>query len=114
MTDALKRRRENSNRVPLLSVIPKPLAHIYIRLAGKAGSHCETHYSYWGLRRLVSDFEIVDDTPEIIRDPVKYHATDMVRPGTLKQKNSLAILWIAYRTCPTYIRILRKPGKRAA
>jgi SAM-dependent methyltransferase len=96
-------------RLPLLSVIPKWLGHIYVRLAGKAEKYYETHLSYWGLRKLVGAFEIVDYTKEVVRDPVKYSALDMVRPGSLKQKLSLAVLGAAYWCCPTYIWILRKP-----
>ena len=34
--------------LPLLSVLPRPLAHLYIRLAGKADRYHEKHLTYWG------------------------------------------------------------------
>ena len=34
--------------LPLLSVLPRPLAHIYMRLAGKGKYYHEKHLSYWG------------------------------------------------------------------
>jgi len=95
-------------RLPLLSVIPKKLAHYYIRWTGKADFYYENHRSLWGLRRLIRDFELHDYTLEVIRDPVKYHATEMVRPGTLKQLVALSVLKAMYGICPTYIWILRK------
>ncbi len=95
--------------LPLLSVVPKSLGHIYVRLAGKAERYYETHLSLWGLRKLVRNFEVHDYTRKVIADPVKYHATDMIRPGSLKQKLSASILAVAYWLCPTYIWILRKP-----
>lgn len=96
-------------RLPLLSAIPKPLGHLYIRLAGKADHYYETHLSLWGLRRLVRDFQVTDYTTWIITDPERFHSTDMLAPGSLKQRLSLLILRAAYWLCPTYIWILRKP-----
>lgn len=94
--------------LPLLSVIPRPLAHIYIRLAGKADHYYEIHYTYWQLKRLVRPFVIHDYTRKIIFDPVSYHAEYMIQPGTWK--SSLAklisnnLMWL----CPGYIWILEK------
>lgn len=96
-------------RLPLLSVVPKSLGHLYVKWAGKADSYYETHFSLWGLRRLVRSFEVIDYTLEIIANPAKYHATEMLQPDSLKQKLALVILKAAYWLCPTYIWILRKP-----
>ena len=98
-------------RLPFLSVVPKSIGHIYVRLARKADSYYETHFTLWGLRRLVEKFEVVDYTAKIIADPVRYHATDMIRPGSLKQRVALLVLGIAYWLCPTYVWILRKPDR---
>lgn len=97
-------------RLPLLSVPPKRIGNLYLRLAGHANHYYETHLSYWGLRKLVSQFSILDYTAKVIADPVKYHATEIVRAGSLKQMVALTILKVAYWLCPTYIWILRKPG----
>ena len=96
-------------RLPFLSVVPKPLGHLYIRLAGKADRYYETHLSLWGLRRLVRDFEVTDYTRRVVADPETFHATEMIRPGSFKQTASLALLEVVYWLCPTYIWILRKP-----
>lgn len=95
-------------RLPLLSVIPKWLGHYYIRWAGKADFYYENHLTLWGLRRLVRRFEIIDYTRAVIGDPAAFCATDMLRPGSLKQKASLALLRLAYWSSPTYIWILKK------
>jgi len=97
--------------LPLLSIPPKSIGHLYVRLAGKADHYYETHLSYWGLRKLVSQFSIFDYTAKVIADPVKFHATELVRADSLKQTISLAILKVAYWLCPTYIWILRKPAQ---
>lgn len=98
-------------RLPFLSVMPKSLGHLYVKLAGKADSYYETHRSLWGLRKLVGRFEIYDYTAKILSDPVKYHATEMVRPGSLKQRLALLVLSVAYWLCPTYVWVLRKPER---
>ena len=96
-------------RLPFLSVVPKSLGHLYVKLAGKANSYYETHFTLWGLRKLVGHFEVFDYTAKIISDPVKFHATEMLRPGSVKQKISLLLLTAAYWLCPTYVWVLRKP-----
>ena len=94
--------------LPLLSVLPRPLAHLYIRYSGKADYYYEIHYTYWQLRRLVNAFAIHDYTRQIIHDPVTYHAEYMVQPGTWKSAVAKIIsrnfMWL----CPGYIWILEK------
>lgn len=68
--------------LPLLSVIPRPLAHLYVRWAGKADHYHELHYTYWGLRRLVEGFVVHDYTRRIIEDPARYRAQYLLPPGT--------------------------------
>lgn len=96
-------------RLPLLSVIPKSLAHLYLRAAGRGMHYYETHLSYWGLRRLTARFELHDYTIRVAEMPMKFHAEDMLPPGSAKQKLALGILRHAYWACPTYLWVLRKP-----
>ena len=96
--------------LPLLSVIPRPVAHWYIRLSGRATRYHELHFSYWGLKNLVKDFDIVDYTIEIISNPDKYRITYMLQPGSLKARLAQLIAKQAYWLVPGYIWLLRKPG----
>lgn len=95
-------------KVPLLSIIPKPLAHIYLRMLKKGEFYYENHLTLWGLRKLVSQFEIKDYTLKVLKNPQKYYATEMVKQESLKQKLAISMLDIAYWLCPTYIWLLRK------
>jgi len=95
-------------KLPLLSVIPKFLANIYLKILGKGSFYYETHLTLWGLRKLVSEFKIIDYTKKIIKDPKKYFATEMVLPGSFKQKIALMVCKIAYWLCPTYVWLLQK------
>jgi len=96
--------------LPLLSVIPRPLAHIYIKLSGKSDYYYEKHLSYWGLKKLTNKFTIYDYTKSIIENPMKFMAEYMIKPDSTKAKIAAIMaryfIWIV----PGYIWILTKPG----
>ena len=94
--------------LPLLSVLPKFLADRYLRLLGRGPSYYEKHLTYWGLKKLVSEFELLDYTIKVVEDPVRFHAAEVVRPGSLQQKLSRLLLSVVYWACPTYLWLLKK------
>jgi len=96
--------------LPLLSVVPRPIAHWYILLSGKAARYHELHFTYWGLKNLVKNFDVVDYTVEIISKPDKYGTTYMVKPNSIKAWMAQLIAKHAYWLLPGYIWLLRKPG----
>ena len=100
--------------LPFVTVLPRPLANLYVRVTGRGQRRYETHRTLWGLKRLVRAFEITDYTRAVVRDPEKFEATDMIWPGSPKQKAANVILTIAYWASPTYLWILRKPGNTIA
>ena len=99
---------EGHYHLPFLSWLPKPLAHLYLKLTGKGEFYYEEHLSLHGLRRLASKFCIHDYTLSIIRDPERFHATDLFD----RQRWSYPWLrWAAphvYWWIPTYIWLLTK------
>jgi len=96
----------------LLTMLPKFLGDAFVRFARRGERRYETHFTLWGLRRLARRFEIVDYTKKVVRDPVRFEASDMVREGSLKQRAAVATLTAAYWAFPTYLWILRKPDGR--
>ena len=96
--------------LPLLSVLPRPLAHVYIRLAGKAQHYHELHFTYWGLRRLVERFELHDYTRRIVREPEAFGAGYMLGRGSVKTRVARLLAKHAYWLLPGYIWLLRKPA----
>lgn len=58
--------------------------------------------------KLVSEFKIVDYTKEVIKNPQKYYATEMVKDKSLIQYFYLTVLNFAYWLYPTYIWVLKK------
>ena len=99
---------EADNHLPLLSVLPRRLADRYVRLAGKGERYYEKTRTLWGLRKLVSRFEVRDYTLRVLQEPERFHMTELVRPGTLKQKASILALRTAYWLSPTFIWVLVK------
>lgn len=95
-------------KLPFLSVIPKWMAHKYIRLFNKADFYYETHLTYWGLKKLTSKFERSDYTLKTIKDPIKYSATEMIKEGSFAQKIYLLVLSGVYFLSPTYLWLLKK------
>ena len=94
--------------LPLLSVIPRPLAHVYIRLAGKADYYHEKHLTYWGLKKLVRQFRRRDYTVRLIAESQQFHTAYMLPPGSLKTRVATLLSRFAYWACPGYIWVLEK------
>ena len=97
-------------KLPLLSAIPRPLAHWYIRLFGKATHYHELHFSYWGLKKLVKRFDLTDYTAKMIRNPETYQIDYMLPPNSRKTAIARSVVKYAYWLVPGYIWLLRKPG----
>lgn len=102
---------EADNHLPLLSLLPRPIAHRYVRLMRRGDRYYERTRTLLGLRRLVARFELQDYTAKVVEDPVRFQATDVVRPETFKQRSALFALRAAYWLAPTYIWLLRKAGQ---
>jgi SAM-dependent methyltransferase len=93
--------------LPLLSVLPRPLADLYLRVLGRGTSYYEKHLTWWGLRRLVRDFALEDYTRRIVDDPARFEAAYMIRPGSLKQRLASLVVRAVPQLSPGYVCILR-------
>ncbi|NQX88065.1 MAG: class I SAM-dependent methyltransferase [Halioglobus sp.] len=101
--------QEPHYKLPFLSVLPRPVAHRYLRLTGRGEYYYEKHFTYWGLQRLVSHYDVTDYTPLILADPVKYGAEYMVTPGSWTQKIAECLSRYMIWVVPGYIWVLEKP-----
>lgn len=97
--------------LPFVSWLPRPLAHIYLRLAGRGKAYEERPRTYWGLRRLWRRFAITDYTGAMIRDPLTYHCTAEV--GRLAWVGRLPgwVLRLLTPLYPNYNWVLVKPAE---
>ena len=94
--------------LPLLAILPRPLAHIYIRVAGKADYYHEKHLTYWGLKSLVRNFRRNDYTVRLINEPTRFHTEYMLPPGSLKARLARVFASTLYWALPGYIWVLQK------
>jgi SAM-dependent methyltransferase len=94
--------------LPFLSWLPKPLAHLYMRVTGKGRYYYENLQTFWGIRRLIHAFNVTDYTLRIIRDPDHFKARDMIPSGGFIEKIPPVFWKLAYWLLPSYIFILRK------
>jgi ubiquinone/menaquinone biosynthesis C-methylase UbiE len=100
--------KEPHYNLPFLSVLPRYVAHRYMRMTGKGKFYYEKHLSYWGLKRLIRNFELIDYTKRIIENPELFHADYMLKHGTMKSTFARLIVNYAYWICPSFIWLLRK------
>jgi SAM-dependent methyltransferase len=94
--------------LPLLALLPRPLAHIYIRLAGKADHYHEKHLTYWGLKSLVRNFSRNDYTVRLITEPGKFRTEYMLPAGSMKARIARTVAGWCYWALPGYIWVLQK------
>ena len=97
-------------RLPFLSWLPRKLADLYMRVTGRGQSYPEKPLSRPQLRRVLSGFEVVDYTSSIVADPVRYRATDMLTPGSIKHRFAVTMLKVAPFFFPGFVFVLRKSG----
>lgn len=95
-------------RLPFLSLLPRPLAHLYMRIAGKGDFYHEQHVSYWALKRLCASFSIHDYSAKIINQPEHYGADYMLQSGSFKWRiANFVARYIKWAT--PHIWLLQKP-----
>ena len=100
--------KEPHYNLPLLSIVPRPLAHRYIKAAGKGDYYYEKHFSYWGLKNLIKNFKVIDYTKKMIYSPYSYHVDYMLPLESKKARFAKWVVKYAYCLCPGYIWLLQK------
>lgn len=96
--------------LPLLSLLPRFLAHRYMRLAGKGNYYHEKHLSYRALKQLCKRFSRVDYSTRIIADPEKFAVDYMLKPGSVKQRVAHLVARSAKWATPHVWILLKAPA----
>ena len=94
--------------LPFLSWLPRGAADQYMRLFGKGDGYPEKPYSPSGIRQLLCNFEVSSYVEKILRDPVRYKATDILPVVSLKRLVAIIIYKVAPVIFPGFVYILRK------
>jgi len=95
-------------RLPFLSVMPRAAANWFLSGLGRGDRYYEKHLTYWGLKKLVSGFQVIDYTRRIIDNPDRFSATDVCPKGSMKQRFAAFVASICYWLIPTYVFVLKK------
>ncbi len=95
-------------RLYFLSWLPSKLADIYVRFARKGSHYYEKMRSLPKLRKLVSQFSVVDYTVDILRDPTSFSFDYVIKPSSLVQRLSVFVANHIPWLCPGFIWILKK------
>jgi SAM-dependent methyltransferase len=98
--------------LPFLSWLPSSLADRYLRLTGKGNRYVEKPYSYRDLVRLLARFRVEDYTGRIVTDPARFHATDVLPHGSLKQIIAKVVLRFIPFLFPGFIWVIRKSARQ--
>lgn len=99
---------EAQYRLPLLSVMPRTLADVCVRLAGK-GERFGCHYlSYWELGRLCAGFDVHRYTARILKDPDAYRFTNLSAIGQVTRRLPLSWLEALEPLSPNLVWVLAK------
>lgn len=96
-------------RLPFLSMLPRPISHLYMRLAGKGEYYYERHMTYWGIKNLVKEFSYYDYTCRIVNSPDLFAISYMLASNSKKQKLASFLCKYAKWLMPGYIMLLTKP-----
>ena len=94
--------------IPFLSYFPKPVSNLILRILKDEKNYYENLLSHNKLSKLVSDFEVVDYTLKVIKNPSKFYGNEMLIEGTMKYYLFNFISKYLYFLIPTYIWILKK------
>lgn len=65
-------------RLPFLSWLPRPIAHLYVRASGRAEHYHEQFLTRRGLRALCRGLHVWDYTEAVLAEPARFGASDEV------------------------------------
>lgn len=105
---------ESQYRLPLLPLLPRPLADLMVRAAGK-GDRFGCHYlSVAELRRQCHQFVIHPYTPKLLKDPEAFGFSKLAGVGLITRR--LPLPWLARLEAlsPNIIWVLERPREQDA
>lgn len=99
---------EDHYGLPLLSWLPRSLANIYVRIAGRGDAYEERPLTLWGLRNLWRNFLISDYTVKMICEPRKFSIDDELGALTWLRHLPQGLLQFLLIFAPNYNWVLVK------
>jgi SAM-dependent methyltransferase len=100
---------EPHHRLPLLSLLPRPLADRILRSMGRHPRYEERFLAPWRLRSLFSDFARAEFvSPAMLRDPVRYEFPGLAGLPRTARGAVATCAWPVAMLAPTWIWMLHR------
>lgn len=93
--------------LPFLSWMPMWASHLYLKLVGRKVKYDVYLLSLRKLRRLLKNFEMIDYTEAIIRDPERFGATDVIKPRSWLARLPRWMFRMVYPLLPAWVFVIR-------
>ena len=105
---------EAQYRLPFLSFLPKRLADLFVRAAGKGDRFGCRYLSFWGLRQLCGKFVVHRYTARVLKDPERYKFTRLSLMKPLTRALPMRVCEALEPLSPNFVWVLEKPWKGGA
>jgi len=97
-------------KLPFLSWLPKGIANYYVRITGKVNEYKMNPLTFHGLKKITSNFNVVDYTPKILTKPDIFGFEDDIHTPPQKLVVSCLAPFSRYIS-PTFFWVLEKNSK---
>src|SRR3989344_674752 len=106
--DNLLRPIEPLYNLPFIRLLPKNLTKMLLKLPGYKKIYVGDYKTLWGIKKLLTKFEIEDYTIKVLKNPTKYSFANLIRYEGLINKIPNWILYLMEPFFPTFILVLKK------
>ncbi|HWO57429.1 MAG TPA: class I SAM-dependent methyltransferase [bacterium] len=103
---------EGHYKLPFLSWVPHPVAHVYMKLAGKNAKYDVRLLSYRNLKKMVRNFGVIDYTIDVIKDADRYADRSRGRLRRFVARWPMGLLRALRPVIPVHVWVLVKPNER--
>lgn len=93
--------------LPCLSWMPMWMSHLYLNLMGRKVKYDVYLLSLRRLRKLLKNFEMIDYTERLIRDPERFAATDVIRADSWLARLPRWMFRRVYPMLPAWVFIIK-------
>lgn len=93
--------------LPFLSWMPFWASHLYLKLMGRKVKYDVYLLSLRRLRKLLKNYDMIDYTEKIIKNPELYEATDIIKPNSFLARLPRWLFRIAYTMLPAWVFIIK-------
>ena len=106
--DNLLRPIEPLYNLPFIRLLPKNLTKMLLKLLGYQKIYVGDYKTLWGIKKLLTKFEIEDYTIKVLKNPTKYSFANLIKYEDFISKIPNWMLYLIEPFFPTFILVLKK------